>query len=72
MSKFALRALSKSINLEFNKKRIYSSMVCPGRVDITGTDPQLVSPKDIIKAVEKIISLPNNMNCAEIIIGGQL
>jgi short-subunit dehydrogenase len=72
MSKFALRALNKSINLEFNKKRIYSSMVCPGRVDITGTDPQLVSPKDIIKAVEKIISLPNNMNCAEIIIGGQL
>jgi NAD(P)-dependent dehydrogenase (short-subunit alcohol dehydrogenase family) len=72
MSKFALRALNKSINLEFNKKRIYSSMVCPGRVDITGTDPQLVSPKDIIKAVEKIISLPNNMNVEEIIIGGVL
>lgn len=72
MSKFALRALNKSINLEFNKKRIHSSMVCPGRVDITGIDPQLVSPKDIIQAIEKIISLPNNMNVEEVIIGGQL
>lgn len=72
MSKFALRALNKSINLEFNKKGIYSSMVCPGRVDITGTNPQLVSPKDIIQAIEKIISLPNNMNLEEIVVGGQL
>jgi NADP-dependent 3-hydroxy acid dehydrogenase YdfG len=72
MSKFALRALNLSINLEFNKDGIYSSMVCPGRVDITGTNPVLVSPKDIIQAVEKIISLPNNMNIEEIIIGGQI
>jgi NADP-dependent 3-hydroxy acid dehydrogenase YdfG len=72
ISKFALRALNKSTNLEFNKKGIYSSMVCPGRVDITGINPQLVSPKDIIQAVEKIISLPDNMNVEEIIIGGQL
>lgn len=72
MSKFALKALNKSINLEFNKKGIYSSMVCPGRVDITGVNPQLVSPKDIIKAIEKIISLPYNMNIEELIIGGQL
>lgn len=70
MSKFALRALNNSINLEFNKKGIYSSMVCPGKVDITGLNPQLVSPKDIIQAVEKIISLPNNMNIEEIIVGG--
>lgn len=70
MSKFALRALNKSINLEFNKKGIYSSMVCPGKVDITGLNPQLVSPKDIIQSVEKIISLPNSMNIEEIIVGG--
>jgi NADP-dependent 3-hydroxy acid dehydrogenase YdfG len=72
MSKFALRALNKSINLEFNKDAIYSSMICPGRVDVTGTNPQLVSPKDIIQAVEKIISLPSNINVEEIIVGGQL
>jgi short-subunit dehydrogenase len=72
MSKFALRALNKSINLEFNKDGIYSSMICPGKVDITGIDPQLVSPKDIINAVEKIISLPNNTNVEEILIGGML
>jgi NAD(P)-dependent dehydrogenase (short-subunit alcohol dehydrogenase family) len=72
MSKFALRALNKSINLEFNKKGIYSSMVCPGKVDITGLNPQLVSPQDIIQAVEKIISLPNNTNIEEIIVGGML
>jgi short-subunit dehydrogenase len=72
MSKFALRALNMSLNLEFNKKHIYSSLVCPGRVDITGLNPQLVSPKDILHAVEKIISLPNNTNIEEIIIGGQL
>jgi len=72
MSKFALRALNKSINLEFNKKGIYSSMICPGRVDITGVNPQLVSPKDIMKALEKIITLPNNINIEEIIVGGML
>jgi short-subunit dehydrogenase len=72
MSKFALRALNNSINLEFNKKGIYSSMVCPGKVDITGLNPQLVSPKDIILAIEKIISLPNNTNVEEVIIGGQI
>jgi len=72
MSKFALRALNKSINLEFNKIGIYSSMICPGKVDITGLNPKLVSPKEILQAVEKIISLPNNMNIEEIIVGGQL
>lgn len=72
MSKFALRALNLSINLEFNKDGIYSSMICPGRVDITGTNPVLVSPKDIIHAIEKIITLPNNINIEEIIIGGQI
>jgi 3-oxoacyl-[acyl-carrier protein] reductase len=72
MSKFALRALNMSINLEFNKYKIYSSMVCPGRVDITGLNPMLVSPQDIIVAIDKILSLPNNMNIQEIILGGQL
>lgn len=72
MSKFALRALSKSINLEFNKNGVYSSMVCPGRVDITGLNPCLVSPNEIIDAIKKIISLPNNVNVEEVIVGGQL
>lgn len=72
ISKFAVRALSQSINLEFNKQRIYSSLVCPGRVDITGVNKQLVSPKEIVKAIEKIITLPKNMNIEEIVVGGQL
>jgi len=72
MSKFALRALNKSINLEFNKKGIYSSMICPGRVDITGMNPQLVSPVDITQAIKKIISLPNNTNIEEILVGGMI
>ncbi len=72
MSKFALRALNQSINLEFNKKKIYSTLICPGKVDITGTNRQLVSPKEIIIAIEKVISLPNNLNIAEIIVGGML
>ena len=72
MSKFALRALNSSLNLEFNKFKIYSSMICPGKVDITGKDSRLVSPQDIIQTVEKIILLPNNTNIPEIILGGQL
>jgi len=72
MSKFALRALNISINLEFNKDKIYSTLVCPGKVDIEGKDSCLVSPKDINNVIEKIINLPENTNIPEIIIGGML
>jgi NADP-dependent 3-hydroxy acid dehydrogenase YdfG len=72
MSKFALRALSSSINLEFNKEGIYSSLVCPGRIDFEDKHPTQVKPKEIVQVIEKIIELPNNTNIPEIIIGGQI
>jgi NADP-dependent 3-hydroxy acid dehydrogenase YdfG len=72
MSKYALRALNQSINLEFNKEGIYSSLVCPGRVDFEDKHPTQVKPKEIVHVIEKIIELPNNVNLPEVVIGGQI
>jgi dehydrogenase/reductase SDR family protein 7B len=72
MSKYALRALNQSINLEFNKEGIYSSLVCPGRVDFEGKNPTQVTPSEIVHVIEKIIELPNNVNLPEVVIGGMI
>lgn len=72
VSKFALRALNDSINLEFNKDNIYSSLICPGHVDINSINKTQVFPQDINNAIQKIIDLNDNMNIPEIILGGVL
>lgn len=72
MSKFALRALTQSINIEYNKYGVYSTIICPGAVDVNRNCPEKVQLEDISKTVKYLLSLSKNLRVPEIILGGQL
>lgn len=63
MSKFALRALTQSINLDYNP-RVKASLICPGNF----TNGPL-SIESIVDAIEFVIEHPD---VKELIIGGQI
>ena len=65
MTKFALRAMNESINIEFNQYGIYSTLICPGNF-------KTVSVESIASTIKHIISLPMSANIPIVQIGGQL
>jgi short-subunit dehydrogenase len=72
MSKFALRSMTQSINIEYNKEGIYSTLICPGAIDKEGTDKTKVQYNDVINTVKYLLTVPISASVPEIILGGQL
>jgi short-subunit dehydrogenase len=70
MSKFAVRALTQSINTEYNSRGVYSTLVCPGQID--DNDITKVQTQEVIKTVNYLLSMPITAKVPEIIIGGML
>jgi short-subunit dehydrogenase len=67
MSKFAIRALTQSINIEYNKYGVYSTLICSGAIE-----EGKVTHNDIIKTVNYLLSMPITAKIPELVIGGQL
>lgn len=70
MSKFAIRALTQSINIEYNRYGVYSTLLCPGAIDNTKEDK--VHYEDVMRSINYLLSMPMRAKVPELIIGGQL
>ena len=82
MSKFAIRALTQSINSEYNSCGIKSTIICPGIVNTESSKVVLkklkmdamlaVQKSDIVKTVIYLLQLPKKLVVPEMILGGKL
>lgn len=75
-SKFGLRALTQTINEEY--ENVKATIICPGTIDTKSTrennrtNNKMVEEMDIIKTINYLLSLSQYANVPEIIIGGQI
>lgn len=82
MSKFALRALTQTIQLEYKEYGIKSTIICLGVVDTESSrkkytkkelqEMNAIEEMDIVKTIKYLLSLSKNAYVPEIIIGGKL
>ena len=82
MTKFALRSLTQTIQQEYKKYGIKSTIICPGMINTESTRKKytekelkkkdLVEELDIVKTIKYLLSLSPKAYIPEIIIGGKL